>query len=507
MKPYCHYLLLISLGLAACGPNHLAKSPAHPLDSAPAPPAATRALADALNLVAQKDWPRALAALRTLIEARSFDGLPGDFRYKALSAAGRVAIDHGPPKLGYEYLDRATALPQAGFDDWLERLRAADKSGSRADAIGTLSVLMQRWPDRASELNPDYIVRTVYDAERSRHGAAFALLEALYAAHWKLKWGIEPSSAWRDLALLLLENGRAAEANDVAHRITDVYVLIAMRADRRFDAVVAANPAQFDIDAAAEREFKAFEAASEKAPQSLELKLRVIDSLLRQRHYEAALAAADSILVDIRSTNYPDKLYEDFDDQRSWFLNLRSIALQRVGRWDEAVAQLNAASLLLGSYGSSVDQLINLGYLYCELARPNDALSAIGRVVAPTSSYGTMQMEAVRVDAYYQLGDSSKMERSLRYLRAHRADDPWAYEGSLITVNQLHRAAHDLVAELMDDGQREDALEHIQSYAPTPGTQRDNEWDARRRAVIAGPEVQAAIQKVGRIEAYSLEEE
>jgi len=58
----------------------------------------------------------------------------------------------------------------------------------------------------------------------------------------------------------------------------------------------------------------------------------------------------------------------------------------------------------------------------------------------------------------------------------------------------------------MDAGQRQDALLSVQAFAPTPGTPLDTDWDARRRAVIAMPEVQAAIQKVGRVESYSLEE-
>jgi hypothetical protein len=504
-------VLLFSLGLGACAAGHLAKTSA-PVTATGSgiiadPPAATRKLSDAMNLVGEKNWPQALAALRAIIEGKSFGGLSVDYRYKALSTAGRVAIYHGPPKLGYEYLNRATTLPRADFDDWLERLRAADKLGRTASAIGTLTVLMQRWPDRSGQLNPDYILRIVSDAERSQHGAAFELLKALYAANWKLKWNIEPSAAWRDLALLLLENDRPADANNVAHRITDTYVLIAMRSDQRFDAVVAANPAQFDIEAAAEREFKARQAAADEAPHSLKLKSQVIDSLLRQQHYEAALAASDSVLMDIRSTNYPRKLYEDYEDERSWFLNLRSMALQRVGRWDDAVAQLNAASLLLEKDSGNVDEMIDLAYLYCELARPNEALSALGRVVAKTSPYGTMRMEAVRVDAYYQLADSKQVEHSLRYLRSHRADSPEAYEDALITVNQLDRAARELVADLLDEGRRQDALGRVQSYAPMPGTQRDMELESRRRAMIARPEVQAAILKVGRIANYPLEEE
>jgi tetratricopeptide (TPR) repeat protein len=504
-------VLLVSLVLAACGTGRFAKSPTPPAaiaaGTSPDPPAATLQLAEAMKLVAQKDWPRALAALRTIIDAKSFGGLSGDFRYEALSTAGKVAFSHGPPELAYEYLGRVVALPQSNYVDWMERLQAADKLHRIADSIGTLTVLMERWPDRSGEMNPDYILRALSDAERLRHGGAFALLEALYAAHWKLKWDIEPSASWRDLVLFLLENDRFAAANDVAHHVTDTYVLIAMRADRRFDAVVAANPAQFDIEAAAEREFKTRQTAAERTPQSLELEVLVIDSLLRQQRYEAALAASDSVLLDIQSTNYPQKLYEDYDDERPWFLNLRSIALQRVGRWDEAVAQLSAASQLLEKYSGNVDELINLAQLFCDLARPDDALSALGRMVAGTSAFGTMRVEALRANAYHQLGDSKQVEHSLRYLRSHRADLPAAYADALITVNRLDRAADELVAELLDKVERQEALEHVQSYAPTPETPRNMEWDARRRAIIARPEVQAAIQEVGRIEAYSLEEE
>jgi len=82
-----------------------------------------------------------------------------------------------------------------------------------------------------------------------------ALLQALYDAQWKLPGDVEPSAAWRDLMLRLLEKGRVSEAGEVVSRVTDVYVLIAMRSDRRFDQIVEANAARFDIGAAADRNF------------------------------------------------------------------------------------------------------------------------------------------------------------------------------------------------------------------------------------------------------------
>jgi hypothetical protein len=72
-------------------------------------------------------------------------------------------------------------------------------------------------------------------------------------------------------------------------------------------------------------------------------------------------------------------------------------------------------------------------------------------------------------------------------------------------LNRLDQAAHELAAQLMNAWERQDALLDIQSFAATPESPRDVEFDARHRAVIAMPEVQEAIRKVGRVESYALE--
>jgi len=268
---------------------------------------------------------------------------------------------------------------------------------------------------------------------------------------------------------------------------------------------VAANPAQFDIEAAADQEFRWFQSASEKTPQSLELQSDVIRVLAQQQHYAAMLASADSVLFAIQSTNFPRKLYQDYDEQLSWFLNLREVALERAGRWDEAVAQLTKASLLSEEYSGNVSQLINLGSLYCALGRPKEALTAIDSVLAATSAYGASAMEMVRLDAAVQMGDSKQVRHSLRFLRTHRADSSSDYEYALIVTNQLDRAAGQLKAQLLDQDERQHALLSVQTYAPATGTARELELDARQRIVIARRDVQAVIQRVGRVETYRLE--
>jgi tetratricopeptide (TPR) repeat protein len=462
--------------------------------------------ADAMRLVNEKNWPQAQVALQAVIQDKNFRSLPEDVQYRTLQTAGRVAAEHGELQRGYGYFVRVTAFPEAGYDDWRNRVVAASRLGNLADTVSTLTLIVQRWPEEASQVSPDKIRRVLRDAKSLPHGADLPLLQALYDTHWKLKWGIEPSESWRDLTLQLLENGRLTEANEVAGHVTDVYVLIAMRADRRFDPVTAGNPEHFDIEAAGEGELQFLQSASESAPRSLELKSDVIGALVHRQHYEAALAAADSVLSDIRSTNYPRKLFEDYDEQISWFLNLRAIALGHVGRWDDAVAQLKAASLLREGNDRYINQLINLGDLYGELGRPNDALTTVSGAEGHTSPFGAMQMESVRLDAAVQLGDPKQIESSLQYLRAHRADAPSAFQKALIDMNESDQAAQVLIERLLDTDQRQAALEAVQDYALAPGPQRSMDLDARWRAIIARPKVQAAIRKVGRVESYRLGE-
>jgi hypothetical protein len=509
LSPYTNFILLAAIGLTACGPGYPTKSGATATVAWPGAAAMStenEKLADAMKLVADKDWPKALIALRAVIEAEGFLGFTGEVQYRTLQTAGRVAYEHGQPEVGYKYLVRVTSLPQAGFDDWHDRITASDRLGNDADTIRCLTLLAQRWPDRIPEINAEYILRTIEGAGLLPGGEALPLLQALYAAHWKLKGDLEPSGAWRELVLLLVEKGRVSEAVEVSGHISNVYALIAMRADRRFDAVVAADPAQFDIEVAAERELQELQAASEKTPDSLQIKCFLIRDLLLLQHYQAALAASDALLLDIRSTNYPRKLYWDYDKLSTWFFNLRSAALERVGRWDEAVAQLVAAALLQEDGHGNVSQLINLGELYSALGRPNDALTAIGRVES-TSASGAMEMESIRLGAAFQVGDSKQVARSLEYLGAHRIDAPATYEDALIVVDQPDRAAQVLIGRLLDEAQRRKALLSVQTYAPTPGTPLEMLWHSRRRAIIARSDVQAAIKKVGRVESYNLEED
>jgi hypothetical protein len=442
-----------------------------------------------------------LGALRKIIAAPEFSSLPSDTQYQDLLSAGKLAAALEQPRPAYAYVSAAAAMPQADFYDRLLQVQSAVTLSLPADAVSGMTVIIQRWPERVTDLPTGLLAEILRESSSSPQRTRLSLLRALYGIHWKLKGDIEPSETWRDLTLLLLDQKLSSEAIDVSTHVTDVYILVAMRSDRRFDGVVAAHPAQFDIAAAAEHQLRQLESASDKDPHSLALKSELLFELAHQQHYAAMLAESDSALLALESTNFREKLYDDYYEQYPRFLTLRSIALQRAGRWDEAVEQLRTASV-----SNNTNQLLDLAVLYCVLDRPKEALEAIARVKGDTSPYGAMQVEWVHLDAALQLDDKRQAAASMRFLRKHVVDAPWAYMGALLSANQLERAARFLVEELSNPEQRQDALASVQDYASKLQTPRDLEYSSRWREVVAYKDVQAAIQNTGRVASYHLEE-
>jgi tetratricopeptide (TPR) repeat protein len=497
LKRYRILTLLAVTCLCACSSG----SPPRSTDPAPLGIAARTAKSIAeQEKLENASFEKRFAASKKIIAAPIFASLPRETQYRLLLTAGKLGLALERPRKGYVFIVRAAAMPDATMDDRLLQVQTAVRLGYKTEAVNGMTLVVQRWPDQVANLPNGLLDGILRESGNVPHGTQLSLLQALYAMHWKLKWDIEPSGAWRDLSLLLIEHGSLPEAIDVATHVNDAYVLIGMRADRRFDPVVAALPTQFDITAAAARQLEDLESASDREPHSLALKSQVILALANRQHYAAMLAESDSVVSAIRSTNFPEKLFVDYYEQYEGFLNLRAIALERAGRLDEAVAQFKAASV-----GNNTNQLINLAAFYCDLGRPNDALDPIGRVRGDTSPYGAMQLESVRLDAVVQLGDARQVATSMQFLKKHVEDAPGAYLNGLLSVNQLDRAAHVLVGQLLDPDQRQDALTRVQDYARPPQTPREMEFASRWSEVVARKEVQSVIQKVGRVETYHLE--
>ena len=461
----------------------------------------------ALELVGDRRFSDAEAIIQPVIHAKGFDRLPSGEQYRALLTAAKLAFTLNEPKLEYESRVRLLTLPEATAADRLSRLNAAERLKDTNEIIISLTDVVQKNPESLDHLNYLFILRQLADAKKKLpHGAALPLMQALYAAHWKLIWELEPSGTWLDLVLLLLEQNRLSEAVDVSTHVTDEYGLISMRADRRFDAITLANPAQFNVDAAIRKTLEHFQSVAERTPKSLTPTVIVMEGLLEEQHYGAALAAADGLIADIRLHADPKQWYDDFDERYVWILDTRSRLLRRLGRWDEGVDQLAAASWVLDKDGKNVSQVINLAGLYCDMGNPKDGLATLVRLGSDISSYGRMQEADARLAAAIQLGDAEQTEKWLRFIREHRADAPRTYEDALLRMNDVETSARWLIERLEDKDLRSTTLLGIQEYAVPRETTRQAALRKKRQELMARADVQAEVAKVGRIEQYKIEE-
>jgi len=403
------------------------------------------------------------------------------------------------------YMTRAAAMPQATADDLLALVNIGSQSDDQPLLAQVLTALAQKWPDRLGGIDEDYLTEVLDRQSKLPRATALALLQSLYAANFKLKWDIEPSESWRDLMLLLIAQGRQSTAAEVSARITDPLVLVEIRADRRFDGVVAGHPQAFDAEAAADRQIKRLQSQDGVGANSLRVKALLMAALMRRHHAAAALAIADDAIAEIRDTNYPERRFVDYLAEYGELLTERAFALLDLGLWDEGVAQLKEAAGQFEHDRDNVGAAIDLAEVDCDLARSADASSVLAQITTGLSPYGDMRVEGVKLDIATQTGDAAQVERSLTYLSAHRDEAPMSYLSDLIIANQLDRAAEELQRQLLDPDMRQNALGNVQTYTAEQATPRDLEMRARWQSVLARPEVQHAVAKVGRVRSYDME--
>lgn len=460
-------------------------------------------IAQAVEKIKAEDWAAADPLLEAVIGSSLFGSLPETRRHALLTSAAGVALELNQSKRAQEYSVRACALKDPTVTDWQVRLYASLALQDMPDATITVTRIAKQWPHELAEIPNNMIFRVQRESRNSALAteSSFDLMAALYGAHWKIDGVLEPSAMWRDYTLALLERGKVAEAGQVALRVTQPSVLISMRADRRFDALVKKAPEHFNMDRAVDADIATLREVVQKSPRKLQNVIELTYALLKARRYDEVMTITESV-IQKASDPAGNPIYDDMDDSLVWVLNNRAIALGGLGRRDEELELLVRAAQQPEKGELNVSQAINLGQFYCSLERPKDALQAIVDVKR-TSPYGEMQVEIVRLCAAMQMADEEAKATALKHLESHQAESPRTYQGALVDTD-LDAAARLLIDRLKSPSLRSDALVEIQIYDDPP----DLAWAARSRerfqTLLARDDVRQAISKVGRIESFNL---
>lgn len=465
---------------------------------------AEKQLQEAGRLIQGTQLEKADEVLKSLLASDGFRGLSAPRRHIAVYLAGVVALEKDDAPRTLELLRRAARFDEADFDDWNMRLLAAERARDHAEATLTLTTLAEHWPENLGEVDARVIRRVVHDTPHT--GASrYQLLSALSKANYKSEEGYEGyvlSHWWRDLALLQLEHADQAAAQKTLEKLTDPAALISVRADNRFAPI--RDGLSLDIPAAIATQVQQAREAVKAHPTKLHPVVVLMWVLRQSLDFAEAVQLGDAAVSAMSGPKGP-KVYDDYKESRVWVLDARGEALYRLGKWDEAVAQLTAARQLPEMGDVNVSQTINLAGLYNDLGKPREALTTLAELASDNvSPYGLMQAATERVASADQLGDAAEVEKQLALLKEHQQDSVSTYQRALISANHLDEAAQLLISRLQDPDQRIDALLDVQDYKEAVLGPRAVEWQKRWAAVRHRRDVVEAIGKVGTVSAYPM---
>ena len=391
--------------------------------------------------------------------------------------------------------NEASSATAESVSHWSAMLRDAYTDRDAPSAVLSLTVIAERWPDTLTTLprpSVSYAIRKAEGDERYR------LCKALLASSPGREI-VNGGYLWREFALLQLGRGEQKAAAASLAAITHPHVIISVMADKRFDPIRANVSPPLDVQRGAALTIDADREACRKHPDQLLPVIELVDDLLTATRFADALQEADDARAKADGPRGPSE-YTDYQDQYVWLLDYRARALRELGRWTEAVQQLDAASRLSGN--GNVSQVLNLALLYNRLGQPEAARQTLLRVAPRLSAYGSMQNALEVLRSALQLGDREASQRALDFLREHQADSVKTYERALLEVGKPQEAAQLLIKQLQDTKQRSETLLRVQDYAHGATTERMEEYRLRWQAMQSLPEVRDAIAAVGHVGSY-----
>lgn len=475
------------------------------------PPPSNQTVADleaqyekALSLISGNDKSEAAKILRPIAESPAFPSLSEPTRHSVYALLARSAAAMNDAKEADKYVRPASEMPSATFSDWDIRLQASTIQKNLPDMLLSLETLARRWPQSLADLN-DYFLFSVLN-HLNAHASSdqnFEVMDALFEAHWK------PSNAslsadyfWLRLALLEIERRHEDRAYQLALAIRKPSLVVQIRADKRFDALVALSPASFDPREAAIRSLAEARKRVSEHPDDLDAINHLAHELrYLSRNEEALKILSDAVARALPQDGSASRLTRL--DKLNWTLNQKMNALLELGRVDEAIEAGYRAAQRPEQGQDNISQVLNLGEMLFEVGRPKEALDEISWATqSRMSPYGQLTASSIKACAAAELGDAVLLSQSIEAMSEDIADTDTGsapYEEAFLCADRPDLLADFYIKRLSDPKTRGGLLGRIQIYTLF---HTDTDFEAilekRRNAVLEREDVKAALDKVGR---------
>ncbi|MCF7751245.1 hypothetical protein KQ945_10840 [Bacillus subtilis subsp. subtilis] len=470
------------------------------------PPTATRAdsalalaLTDSIALAEQGDSVGALIGFERVFDDPGAATLDAPLRLDGLVSAGRTAFNARQPRDAQRYLDAAlTQAPDdAGALYVLGRLRLLQDQPAEGASLITRSL---RASDRFLGDIDAPLVYSLGKALPDQPDVYAALLQVLFDRQWQID-GLEPNALWLQLATLQADAGQHERLAATVRRIDAPLEVVALRSDKRFDAVVDRRDPRFDPSQSARRHADALRVSALLRPEASDI-AALTDTLLLLGDHEQVLATTALLLTRLTEADAPRSF--PGGAYAAWVLLHRAVAQHRLGQEAQAEATLVLASTLTDE-GHTVNPLhrLYLASWYLGNRKPERALQTL-EGLDEEPMFGEYVRQWIRFSAYRSVGDAARTAQARRWLQDNQGEGRAAYVDVLLVEQRTDEAAGWVIAELQAPRRRQEMLQLMQNFRMLPPMPADVDNDARWQQLLKRPDVVAAMEAVGRRETLSI---
>jgi hypothetical protein len=480
-------LAFLALSLAAHGRSLLRDNEAETVYQA------RDLLARVSREIGEKDYRHADYLVSGLLASPVLPQLDEKERLAAYRAATKIALELDRLPKAYEMSLRSTASPDAAALDWLQRVAAGILTGRSDDAIVSLRTLVQTWPHEASIVGDNVLLSALYPAgsdatARSQLHADLIDLSTR-SARFRKRSELWSQLAWRSM------NPSIDEAGPDLPAWARPYMFAAMRADRRYDSIVAADPLYFDSEAVTLKQLDQLREEDQARSNYLEPSVEMMHMMPVVQMNEAAVRLADDIL-EVRSKWH----FSDRADYRPMIADYKARALWQQARWTEAVNVLDVSRF---NRPVTAAEYVRLGWAFAMLGEPTQA-SLVLQPSLPSFACESPELETLLLAIAAQRRREDQVSQYLEHLSTYEGTAFWYHQWGLVAANRLDEAAARLISNLRDPDRRLYALMQLQSYAQPEAATWEDILLARWRGLLDRPDVKQAIAEVGRIDRYAI---
>ena len=452
---------------------------------------------EALGPATKGDVATSCKAMDTLRRHPELETMPTRKRVEARLIIAAVYWGCSRYDDGLAEVQAANAMTATAHGKLLEAM-LADAGGKPVVAVDALLAFARSWPRDANFDAVDLALR-VHRSLAADPAQQTRLLQGLFDA------GFEPIDAdagelWFELARLQLDAGDVARGKAAATRVMGLRHAARMRIDRRFDPVLSAAPELGDLRAQSVRLMDAMAAKLEASPNAMAPRVAMAEEWVLLGDYEKAVAAIDDAIAAVRP-----------GDEGSWtglqlrlgLARLRSTAHLRQGKQQQALDDTALIRAFLPPGAPDFASVVRADLL-CDLGRGSEAGRALDVDVSGIPSAEQAKLK-VGVCVATLAGDTARARALLNAMQGTLAPDQQeALVSAYLRVGDVEAAAPRFIALLDAPATRSDALVWAQNDPRTPDLPGMVEYRKAFDAMLARPDVKAALEKYGRVLTWDL---